>query len=93
MSMRREQLDAWTRPGNHLSRHLAHLRDAAWPATREELIDFVARTSGPLQLLDDLYALPEDGTRYATPEIVLAPAQSLHFHWPPWHPQQDHGAA
>ena len=97
MSKQSEQLHAWTRPGElrgrHLPRHLACLRGAAWPATREELIDFAARTGAPLQLLEDLYALPEDGVRYDSPEMALAPARSLHFHGVPRHPQHDHGAA
>jgi hypothetical protein len=87
--MKSERLDAWTQRRNHLFR----LRGASWPATREDLIDFVARTDAPLQLLEDLYALPGDGTRYDTPEMVLAPARSRQLYWHPCHPGHDHGAA
>ena len=74
------------------SAQVDHLRGVSWPATREELIDFAARTAAPPQLLEELYALPEDGRRYDTPEMALAPAQHLQY----WHPRQahhDHGTA
>ena len=89
--MKSEQHAAWTRPGGALA-HLAHLRGACWPATRDELIDFVARSDAPLQLLEELYALPEDGARYDSPEMVLVPTRAVQLRWHR-HPHPDHGAA
>ena len=53
--------------------HVAQLRDAPWPATKDELIEFAARTGAALQLLEELYALPDGETRYVALETVLAP--------------------
>jgi len=69
MPSKTEHVLAWTRPRTHLAR----LRAAPWPATKDELIDFAARTAAPLQLLEDLYALPDDGARYETLDMVLTP--------------------
>jgi hypothetical protein len=52
---------------------LRHLRGAPWPATRDELIEYAARTGAALQLLEELYALPAGDTRYAALETLVAP--------------------
>ncbi len=52
--------------------HVAQLRAAPWPATKDELIDFAARNGAPLQLLEELFALPDDDARYEGFETVLA---------------------
>lgn len=51
---------------------VALLRAAPWPATKDELIDYAARTAAPLQLLEELFALPDDGVTYDGLETVLA---------------------
>lgn len=53
--------------------YVAQLRDAPFPATKDELIDFAARSGAALQLLDELYALPDGDVRYEAIETVLAP--------------------
>ena len=53
--------------------HVVQLRDAPWPATKDELIEFAARTGAALQLLEELYALPDGDTRYVAHESLLAP--------------------
>ena len=55
------------------SPYAAQLREAPFPATKDELIDFAARSGAALQLLDELYALPDGDTRYDAIETVLAP--------------------
>lgn len=35
-----------------------------WPATRDDLIVHAAVTGAPLQLLEELFALPADDSRY-----------------------------
>lgn len=53
---------------------LSRLRGAPWPATRDELIAYAARTGAALQLLEQLYALPDGDTRYAALAALMAPA-------------------
>lgn len=54
--------------------HVRHLRGAPWPATKDELIEFAARTGAALALLEELYALPDGDARYAALETLPAPA-------------------
>jgi hypothetical protein len=45
----------------------SYLGDAAWPATKDELIDYANRTGAPLELVENLQALEEDeGEAYDT---------------------------
>ena len=37
------------------------LEDAPWPATREELIDYATRSGAPLEVIENLEDLEEDG--------------------------------
>ncbi|MEM8585096.1 MAG: DUF2795 domain-containing protein, partial [Bacteroidota bacterium] len=39
----------------------SHLEDAPWPATRDELIDYAVRSGRPLEVIENLQALEEDG--------------------------------
>ena len=48
------------------------LRGAPWPATKDELIDYAARMEAPLQLLEELFSLPDDDVTYDEIETVLA---------------------
>lgn len=50
---------------------LAHyLGDAPWPATRDELIDYATRTAAPLEVVENLQALEDEGEVYETIEDV-----------------------
>ena len=40
------------------------LEDAPWPATKEELIDFAIRSGAPLEVVENLQCLEEDGEVY-----------------------------
>jgi hypothetical protein len=38
-----------------------HLQDAPYPATRFELIDFAIRSGAPLEVIENLQVMDEDG--------------------------------
>lgn len=38
-----------------------YLEDAPWPATKDELIDFAQRSGAPLEVVENLQDLEEDG--------------------------------
>ncbi len=42
----------------------SHLEDAPWPATQDELIDYAERTGAPLEVVENLRALEDDGEPY-----------------------------
>ncbi|MDR0511126.1 MAG: DUF2795 domain-containing protein [Rikenellaceae bacterium] len=37
------------------------LEDAPWPATKEELIDFAIRSGAPLEVIENLNEIEDDG--------------------------------
>ena len=39
----------------------SYLEDAPWPATKDELIDFAIRTGAPLEVVENLQELEDDG--------------------------------
>ena len=39
------------------------LEDAPWPATKEELIDYATRSGAPLEAVENLEELEDDGRR------------------------------
>ena len=50
---------------------LAHkLEDAPWPATRDELIDYAVRSGAPLEVMENLQALEDEGEIYETMEDI-----------------------
>ena len=46
------------------------LGDAPWPATREELIDYATRSGAPLEVIENLEDLEEDGEVYDSIEDI-----------------------
>jgi hypothetical protein len=40
------------------------LEDAPWPATKEELLDYVNRTGVPMQVIDNLMELEDNEEQY-----------------------------
>jgi len=48
----------------------SYLEDAPWPATREELIDYAERTGAPLEVIDNLDELEDDGEPYESIQEV-----------------------
>jgi len=44
----------------------SYLEDAPWPATKDELIDFSMRTGAPLEVVENLQQLEDDGESFDT---------------------------
>jgi glycerate-2-kinase len=42
----------------------SHLEDAPWPATKDELIDYAIRSGAPVEVIENLQALEDDGEPY-----------------------------
>ena len=40
------------------------LEDAPWPATKEELIDFAIRSGAPLEVIENLQEIEDEGEAY-----------------------------
>ncbi|MBR9920242.1 MAG: DUF2795 domain-containing protein [Bacteroidetes bacterium] len=43
---------------------IPHLEEAPWPATRDELIDFSVRTGAPIQVIQNLQDMEDEGEVY-----------------------------
>ena len=48
----------------------SYLEDAPWPASKDELIDFAMRTGAPLEVVENLQALEDEGEVYDTIEEI-----------------------
>ena len=48
----------------------SYLEDAPWPASKDELIDFAMRTGAPLEVVENLQGLQDDGESYETIEDI-----------------------
>lgn len=48
----------------------SHLEDAPWPANKEELIDYAVRSGSPLEVLENLQELEDDGEIYESIEDI-----------------------
>jgi hypothetical protein len=47
-----------------------HLEDAPWAATRDELIDYAIRSGAPLEVIENLQELEDEGELYETMEDI-----------------------
>jgi hypothetical protein len=57
----------------------SYLEDAPWPATKEELIDYAIRTGAPLEVVENLQELEDDGQ----------PFESIEEIWPDYPTKED----
>lgn len=57
----------------------SHLEDAPWPATKDELIDYAIRSGAPIEVVENLQELEEDGEIYEGLEDI----------WPDYPSQDD----
>jgi hypothetical protein len=48
----------------------SYLEDAPWPATKDELIDYSIRSGAPMEVVENLQALEDDGQPYENIEEV-----------------------
>lgn len=46
------------------------LEDAPWPATKEELIDYAIRSGAPLEVLENLQEIEDEGDVYDSIEEI-----------------------
>ena len=46
------------------------LEDAPWPATKEELIDYAIRSGSPLEVLENLQEIEDEGDIYESIEDI-----------------------
>ena len=46
------------------------LEDAPWPATKEELIDYATRSGAPLEVIENLSEIEDEGDVYETIEDI-----------------------
>ena len=42
----------------------SHLTDAPWPSSKDELIDFCIRTGAPVEVVENLQTLEDEGEIY-----------------------------
>lgn len=42
----------------------SYLSDAPWPATKDELIDYAIRTGAPLEVVENLQSIEDEGDSY-----------------------------
>ena len=47
-----------------------YLEEAPWPATRDELIDYAIRSGAPLEVMENLQAIEDEGETYETIEEI-----------------------
>ena len=48
----------------------SYLEDAPWPATKDELIDFSIRSGAPMEVVENLQAIEDEGEIYDSIEEV-----------------------
>ena len=46
------------------------LEDAPWPATKDELIDFASRSGAPLEVIENLQEIEEEGEIFESIEDI-----------------------
>ena len=56
------------------------LSDAPWPATKDELIDYSIRTGAPLEVVENLQAIEDEGDSY----------DSIQEIWPDYRSDEDY---
>lgn len=47
-----------------------YLEDAPWPATRDELVDYAMRSGAPLEVIENLQGMEDEGEVYENMEEV-----------------------
>mgnify|MGYP000666348920 CR=1 FL=1 len=48
----------------------SYLEDAPWPAAKDELIDFAMRTGAPLEVVENLQEIEDEGETYESIEEI-----------------------
>ena len=50
----------------------SYLEDAPWPATKDELIDYSIRSGAPIEVIENLQELDDEGEIYESIEDIWA---------------------
>ncbi len=58
----------------------SYLSDAPWPATKDELIDYAIRTGAPLEVVENLQDIEDEGDAY----------DSIQEIWPDYPTEEDY---
>ena len=53
------------------------LEDAPWPATKDELIDYAIRSGSPLEVIENLQEMEDEGEIYESIEDILRLERSI----------------
>lgn len=48
----------------------SHLEEAPWPATRDELIDYAIRSGAPLEVIENLQQMEDEGELFESIEDI-----------------------
>ena len=48
----------------------SYLEDAPWPATKDELIDFAIRSGAPMEVIENLQEIEDEGEAYESIEEI-----------------------
>lgn len=59
---------------------VSYLSDGPWPATKDELIDYSIRTGAPLEVVENLQAIEDEGDLY----------ESIQEIWPDYPTDEDY---
>ena len=55
---------------NYLIHYVLDIDDAPWPATKEELIDYATRSGAPMEVIENLSEIEDEGEVYETIEDI-----------------------
>ena len=58
----------------------SYLSDAPWPATKDELIDYAIRTGAPMEVVENLQEIEDEGDMY----------ESIDEIWPDYPSEEDY---
>ena len=58
----------------------SYLSDAQWPATKDELIDYAIRTGAPMEVVENLQEIEDEGDMY----------ESIDEIWPDYPSEEDY---
>ena len=48
----------------------SHLEDAPWPSDKEELVDYAIRSGAPIEVIENLQELEDEGEHYESIEDI-----------------------
>ena len=58
----------------------SRIEDAPWPATKDELIDYAQRTGAPMEVVENLREIEDEGEQYESIEDI----------WPDYPSKEDY---